>query len=166
MFIWTVTLSFKSINYFFIRTNSMQMEVLVLDFWFCFVLFCFLFVLFWYPRSTGGGILFYLCPYSVGPKIFFVAFFWATINGRNLIFGHKLHIAMPYCGKRFWSRRIPTSSCRLSWFYTHWTYMPGYHKWALAHSSSGFCFAFVICLAHNISGVYELSLFDFPMCCL
>jgi hypothetical protein len=31
-------------------------------------------------------------------KIFFVTFFSATINGRNMIFGHKLHIGMPYCG--------------------------------------------------------------------
>ena len=46
----------------------------------------------------GGGILFYLC-LSVHPsKIFFVVFFSATIDGRNLIFGHKLHIGMPYCG--------------------------------------------------------------------
>ena len=46
---------------------------------------------------------------SVRPKIFFVAFFSSTIDGRNLIFGHKLHIGMPYCGKRFWTRQIPTS---------------------------------------------------------
>ena len=39
----------------------------------------------------------------------FVAFFSATIDDRNLIFGHKLHIGMPYCGKRFWTRQIPTS---------------------------------------------------------
>jgi hypothetical protein len=46
---------------------------------------------------------------SVRPsKIFFVAFFSATIDGRNLIFGHKLHIFMPYCGKRFCTRQIPT----------------------------------------------------------
>jgi hypothetical protein len=32
-----------------------------------------------------------VCP-SVRPKIFFGAFFSATIDGRNLIFGHKLHI--------------------------------------------------------------------------
>jgi hypothetical protein len=32
---------------------------------------------------------------------FFVAFFSATVDDRNLIFGHKLHIGMPYCGKRF-----------------------------------------------------------------
>ena len=36
---------------------------------------------------------------------FFVAFFSATIGDRNLIFGHKLHIGMPYCGKR----QVPTS---------------------------------------------------------
>ena len=35
--------------------------------------------------------------------------FSATIDGRNLIFGHKLHIGMPYCGKHFWTRQIPTS---------------------------------------------------------
>jgi hypothetical protein len=29
---------------------------------------------------------------------FFVAFFSATIDGRNLIFGHKLHIGTPYRG--------------------------------------------------------------------
>jgi hypothetical protein len=40
---------------------------------------------------------------------FFVAFFSATIDSRNLIFGHKLHIGTPYRGKRFWTRQIPTS---------------------------------------------------------
>ena len=40
---------------------------------------------------------------------FFVAFFSATIDGRNLIFGHKLHIGPPYRGKRFWTHQIPTS---------------------------------------------------------
>jgi hypothetical protein len=181
---------------------------------------------------------------------FFVTFFSATIDGRNLIFGHKLHIGTPYRGKRCWTHQIPTSclptllicihiehtyahfsshfsqqllmaeiwyfvtifilvrnivlldpsdsyflfvdlvgfythwtymhifrdiflsnywwqksniwsqaSYRypISWeafldpsdsyflfadlvgFYTHWTYMRGYHKWALAHSSSCFC---------------------------
>ena len=54
-------------------------------------------------------MLYYLCPSFRPSKIFFVAFFSATIDGRNLIFGHKLHIGMPYCGKRFWTRQIPTS---------------------------------------------------------
>jgi hypothetical protein len=40
---------------------------------------------------------------------FFVAFFSATIDGRNLIFGHKLHIGTPYRGKHFLTRQIPTS---------------------------------------------------------
>ena len=31
-------------------------------------------------------------------KIFFVAFFSVTVDGRNLIFGHKRHIGIPYCG--------------------------------------------------------------------
>jgi hypothetical protein len=57
-----------------------------------------------YPRSPNceGGILFYLCP-SVRPsfrpsKIFLVAFFSLTVDSRNLIFGHKRHIGIPYCG--------------------------------------------------------------------
>jgi hypothetical protein len=41
---------------------------------------------------------------------FFVAFFSATIDGRNLMFGHKLHIGTPYCGKCFLTCQIPTSS--------------------------------------------------------
>jgi hypothetical protein len=44
-------------------------------------------------------------------------------NGRNLIFGHKLHIGMPYCGKPFWTHQIPTSCLPTVDFYTHWTYM-------------------------------------------
>ena len=45
---------------------------------------------------------FCICP-------FLVAFVSATIDGRNLIFGHKLYIGTPYCGKRFLTRQIPTS---------------------------------------------------------
>ena len=40
---------------------------------------------------------------------FFVSFFSATIDGRNLIFGHKLHIGTPYRGMHFWTHQIPTS---------------------------------------------------------
>ena len=39
---------------------------------------------------------------------YFVAFFSVTIDGRNLIFGHKLHIGTPYRGERFWTHQIPT----------------------------------------------------------
>jgi hypothetical protein len=64
-----------------------------------------------YPRSPNGegGILFYVCSSFRPSKIFFVTFFSATIDGRNLIFGHKLHIGTPYHGKRFWTHQIPTS---------------------------------------------------------
>jgi hypothetical protein len=31
-------------------------------------------------------------------KIFFIAFFSVTVDGRNLIFGHKLHLGTPYRG--------------------------------------------------------------------
>jgi hypothetical protein len=33
----------------------------------------------------------------------------ANIDSRNLIFGHKLHIGTPFCGKCFLTRQIPTS---------------------------------------------------------
>ena len=59
-----------------------------------------------YPHSPKGegGILFYLCLFFLRPsKIFFVAFFSVTVDGRNLIFGHKHHIGIPYRGKRFWT---------------------------------------------------------------
>ena len=66
-----------------------------------------------YPRSPKGEwstcILFYVCSSFRPSKIFFVTFFSATIDGRNLIFGHKLHIGTPYHGKRFWTHQIPTS---------------------------------------------------------
>ena len=52
----------------------------------------------------------HFCFTSVRPsKIFFVAFFSVTVDGRNLIFGHKLHIGTPYRGKRFWTHQIPAS---------------------------------------------------------
>jgi hypothetical protein len=50
---------------------------------------------------------------------FFVAFFSATIDGRNLMFGHKLHIGTPYCGKSFWIRQIPTSCLPPTIWYTY-----------------------------------------------
>ena len=57
------------------------------------------------PVPEGGGG-YTVLPLSVSPsKIFFVTFFSATIDGRNLIFGHKLHIGMPYRG----NHQIPTS---------------------------------------------------------
>ena len=59
-----------------------------------------LFPSFLYPHSPKGegGILFYLCPSFHPSKIFFVAIFSVTVDGRNLIFGHKHHIGIPYCG--------------------------------------------------------------------
>ena len=61
------------------------------------------------PAPLEGGYT--VLPLSFRPsKIFFVTFFSATIDGRNLIFGHKLHIGIPYCEKRFLTRQIPTSS--------------------------------------------------------
>jgi hypothetical protein len=43
---------------------------------------------------------------SVRPKIVFVAFFSATIDGRNLIFGHKLHIGIPVVQNLFLIEKV------------------------------------------------------------
>jgi len=82
-----------------------------------------------YPRSTGVGVCCFtsVLP-SVRPKIFFVAFFSATIDGRNLILGHNLHIDTPYRGKRFLTRQIPTSC-----FPTYLVFIHIYHTGPLWH---------------------------------
>ena len=61
------------------------------------------------PLPEGGGG-YTVLPLSFRPsKIFFITFFSVNVDVRNLIFGHKLHIGTPYCGKRFLTRQIPTS---------------------------------------------------------
>jgi hypothetical protein len=47
---------------------------------------------------------------------FFVTFFSATIDGRNLIFGHKLHIGTHIVGSVFGPIRFLLPVCRLCWF--------------------------------------------------
>jgi hypothetical protein len=51
--------------------------------------------------TTVNGTIEHICT-------FFVTFFSATIDGRDLIFGRKLHIGTPYRGKHFWTHQIPT----------------------------------------------------------
>ena len=69
------------------------------------------------PLPEGGGG-YTVLPLSVRPsKIFFVAFFSVTVDGRNLIFGHKRHIGIPYfLGSVFGPVRFLLPVCRLSWF--------------------------------------------------
>jgi hypothetical protein len=61
------------------------------------------------PQRGRGVYCLYLCPFFLPSKIFFVTFFSVTVDGRDLIFGHKLHIGTPYRGKRFWTHQIPAS---------------------------------------------------------
>ena len=77
--------------------------------------------IFVYPHSPKGegDILFYLCPSFRPSKIFFVAFFSVTVDGRNLIFGHKRHIGIPYCRQHFWTRQIPTSCVSTQLVFIH-----------------------------------------------
>jgi hypothetical protein len=88
----------------------------------------FLYILFVFippPPRGGGGYT--VLPLSVlrPSKLFFVAFFSATINGRNLIFGPKLHIDIYAI---LWVAFLdPWDSyfllADLVDFYTHWRYM-------------------------------------------
>ena len=64
------------------------------------IVLCYLYE-FLYPRSPKEEGGYTVLPLSVCPyvqDICFVAFFSATIDGRNLIFGHKHYIGIPYCG--------------------------------------------------------------------
>jgi hypothetical protein len=57
------------------------------------VYICWPYVCHYTPAPPEGGYT--VLPLSFRPcKIFFVAFFSATIDAKNLIFGHKLHIGM------------------------------------------------------------------------
>ena len=69
--------------------------------------------------EEGGGYT--VLPLSVLPSVqdIFVAFFSVTVDGRNLIFGHKRHIGIPYRGQRFWTRQIPTSCLPTQLIFIH-----------------------------------------------
>jgi hypothetical protein len=52
------------------------------------------------PLPEGGGG-YTVLPLSVRPSVhprYFSSHFSLTVDGRNLIFGHKHHIGIPYCG--------------------------------------------------------------------
>ena len=93
-----------------------QMSLLFKDYYYVY-LFCvqymYMYIFIIPPLPEGGGgytvLPLSVCPSFRPSKIFFVAFFSVTVDGRNLVFGHKLHIGTPYRGKRFWTRQIPTS---------------------------------------------------------
>ena len=56
-------------------------------------------ILFFIPPLPEGGGEYTVLPLSVRPyfrpsKIFFITFFSVTVDGRNLIFGHKCHIGI------------------------------------------------------------------------
>jgi hypothetical protein len=65
-----------------------------------------------YPLRWRGGII-RLISYAVCQKDI------CSLKTNQNTKGHKLHIGMPYCGKRFWTRQIPTS-CLETWlFFMH-----------------------------------------------
>jgi hypothetical protein len=62
------------------------------------------------PRR-GRGV--YCFPSVCPSKIFFVTFFSVTVDGRNLIFGHKRHIGTPYRGKHLGNVKTTKMNCEL-----------------------------------------------------
>ena len=69
------------------------------------------------PAPRRGRGVWYTVFTSLRPsKIFFVAFFSVTVDGRNLIFGHNRYIGIPYVGSVFGPVRFLLPVCRLSWF--------------------------------------------------
>ena len=50
------------------------------------------------PKGGRGYTVLPLRLFVRPSKIFFLAFFAGSFVGKNLIFGHKRHIGIPYCG--------------------------------------------------------------------
>jgi hypothetical protein len=89
-----------------------------------------------HPR--GGGILFYLC---LSVQVIFLSDYWWQKS--------DIWSQASYRYAILWETFLDTSDpyflfADLVGFYTHWTYMRGYHKWALAHSSSCCCCFWII----------------------
>jgi hypothetical protein len=96
--------------------------------------------------------------------------FTATIDGRNLIFGHKLHIGTSYRGKRFWTHRIPTSCLPTLLIFIHI-----HHTFVYAHFSSHFSQQLLmtgiwylvtsfILVCHIVGNVFGPIRFLLPVC--
>ena len=68
------------------------------------------------PICRLSWFLYTLNIYTLNICTFFVTFFSAAIDDTNLIFGHKLHIGMPYRGSDFGPVRFLLLVCRLSLF--------------------------------------------------
>jgi hypothetical protein len=89
-----------------------------------------------YPAPPeGGGILFYLCPSQDIFRCIFISNYWWQKS--------DIWSQASYRYAILWEAFLDPSDsyflfADLVCFYTHWTYMRGYHKWALAHSSSCF----------------------------
>ena len=99
------------------------------------------------PLHRRGGILFYLCPSFRLSKIFFVTFFSARWQKSDIWSQASYRYAI------LWEAFLDPSDsyflfADLIGFYTHWIYMRGYHKWALAHSSS--CWLIISEFIYNI----------------
>ena len=78
------------------------------------------------PLLEGGEgytvLPLFFCPSFRPSKVFFVAFFSVTVDGRNLIFGHKHHICIPYMVVFLDPSDSYFLFADLVGLYTHWIY--------------------------------------------
>jgi hypothetical protein len=98
---------------------------------------------------------------------FIVAFFSANIDGRNLIFGHKLHIGTLFCGSIFWPVRFLLPVCRLSWFlYTFniYAHFSSHFSQQLLMTGIWYLVTSFIYVCHIVGSVFGPVRFLLPIC--
>ena len=106
-------------------SSHFSQQLLIAEIWYLVTLFIYVPPYcgkrFWTHRNSGISYYFTLLIFIHIEHIcsFFVAFLSATIDCRNLIFGHNLHIGTPYRGKRFWIHQIPTSCLPILLIFIH-----------------------------------------------
>ena len=99
-----------------------------------------------HPLHRKGDVLFYLCPSFRSSRDIFRRIFLSNYWWQKSDIWSESSYRYPISWEAFLK---PSHSyfliADLVGFYAHWTYMQGYHKWALPHSSS--CFNYDIAYA-------------------
>jgi hypothetical protein len=98
----SLNFSFTSFRFFSVTSNQKQKCSFHLDFGISPAIHLLIANIFITPLPKGGGgytvLPLSICPSFRPSKIFFVTLFSVIVDGRNLIFGHRHHIGIPYYG--------------------------------------------------------------------
>ena len=126
-----------------------------------------------HPLHRKGGVLFYLCPSFCSSRDIFRRIFFSNYWWQKSDIWSEASYMYPISWETFLD---PSHSyfllADLVGFYAHWTYMQGYHKWALAHSSSflyskrGIYILFNITAHINCTKEYILGILNALFCLL